>query len=206
MRNIFIISILLLSFNFEQALGFDGSAEKVVKVYVEEQFRGKSDWLVERYVKFTKIYDTYLNENLKEGVEYDFRYQPFYAVNKYNIDHVSVTKEGYGKALVTYYNVAEGFVTKEAGKRVVDIKRPQKAVEQVNLNLRIENGKWYIIDPPFPRISVTAVVAKYDDYFRVRNLQSNPEKVIKEKTASFYVYRAYKHLIELINMARKGNP
>lgn len=197
MRNIFIVFILMLLFNIDNAICSELTAEKVVNAYVEEQYRGQTDWLVEKYVKFTNIKDLYLNENLKEGVEYDFRYQPFYVVKKFNIDKVLLTKDGHGKALVTYFNVAEGFLMKERGKRVVDIKKPQKAVEQVSLNLRIDHGKWYIIDPPLPRISVPGVEAKYTDYFRVRNLLSNPEKLIKENTASFYVYRAYKHLIEL---------
>ena len=179
--------------------GATDSADDVIHKYINEQFSGKTDWLVTKYSKFDNVTDVNLMENIDDGVEYDFRYQPFFISKSYIVKSINIVNKYSADAIVTYYNIGKGIVTiTETNHKFTDIVKLDNNYETVMFKLEKRGGKWFVINPPAPHVSLEAVKSSYEEYFASRKLIDNPELNIKVNTAHYFVYRAYKHLLELI--------
>jgi hypothetical protein len=82
----------------------------------------------------------------------DFSNDPFIVVDSYQIKSVTLA-EGHAEATVVYKRLANCDVT-EKRKYVVD----RNSRDTIKLSLDYDGARWWIVDPPLPRVSKWAII------------------------------------------------
>ncbi len=155
---------LLLVSNSSISLANDESAvqavHQAVETYCKIEFDGA--WVDDRWavIKFS--------ENRKAERKYrdytassvfGLEHYPFIVISSYDIQKVDVLNPTHAIAMVAYSRVAHSASkTEHAWYLVAD----RKDNDHVTLNLVFERNKWWVLDPPPPRISKDVLIRYYE--------------------------------------------
>lgn len=94
---------------------------------------------------------------------------PIFIVDSYKIQEIKQLDNTHGYAFVNYHQLARSVgwgndpgnnITRKLVKDVRDI--------QVKLNLEYDGKRWWIIDPPYPKVSYDVVLKFYQDRLKDR--------------------------------------
>lgn len=162
---------------------------KLVEEYCEAEYNGVQDIRL----KVAKVAPADRRSSPEkgggQGKVINFSNDPFIVVDSYQIKSVSVT-EGHAEAVVVYRRLANCDVT-EKRKYVVD----RNGRDTVTLSLDYDGSRWWIMDPPLPRVSKWALI-EYSE--RIISSMSGIVKAGKASEGQKRYYAGYKDIVAFL--------
>ena len=160
MKHIFLTIILLLVYSsvWGNSEADISAARKAVEIYADIEFKGGDPHARREVIKFSPERIKELKEDWPGIMIYlEFsEHQPQYVVSEYKIKDVRV--EGiHGTASINFQRLARTEDT--YGSRYI-AEPPHQ--ESVSYNLIFDKNKWYVLDPPPPRISKQFLIEYYE--------------------------------------------
>ncbi len=127
--------------------------KRVIEEFCQAEFKGTEERY--DYAKFSREYEA---KKRAEGNEFDghvnvWDWDPLFVVASYKVRDVDI-KDNHASAIVVYKRLAQ---SKGHGRITPDY----VGEDVVKYNLIYDGAKWWLVDPPLPRISKDALVAIY---------------------------------------------
>ena len=137
------------------------AVHQTVESYCKIEFDGA--WVPDRWsiIKFSpkRKAERKFSEILDSAV-FQLEHYPFIVVTSYDIRDVHLFSPVRATALVAYSRVAHSESEPVRGWHLVE---DHKENDLVNLDLVFEKNKWYVLDPPLPRISRDWLINYYEE-------------------------------------------
>ena len=145
------------------------AVHQTIESYCKIEFDGA--WVPDRWaiIKFSskRKAERKFSEIMDSAV-FQLEHYPFIVVTSYDIRDVHLLNPVRATALVAYSRVAH---SERKPIRGWHLATDHKDNDLVNLNLVFEKNKWYVLDPPPPRISKQMLVEYYEA--KIKRLQDN---------------------------------
>ncbi len=160
-------------------------AKKTVESFIQAEFNGIED-ARGKFVIFSQARGIQEGKREFKGRVNELRYDPLIVVDSYRIMDVKVF-DNRGETTVSFTALAK---TKGKGedRKIIPVRHDE---DIVRLNLVYENNRWWIIDPPLPRVSLEAMIEKFEailkesDEIRKNNLADLDEEQMKNWMESY---------------------
>lgn len=125
-------------------------------------------------------------------------------VTSYNLKELTVTGQR-ASALIVYERIAR---TKGEG----DLERiilPDKAKEEVKVQMVYEANQWWILDPPLPHVSLPALISTYEYELKQIDQIRNSPKISSAQKRQFALYenelKTLKMLAKQVQSGSRGS-
>jgi hypothetical protein len=165
--------------------GTEEQVRKIVEAYCQAEFNGIRDIRFE-LVKYSSKREAMEKKRDQQfrGKLLDWDADPLFVVSSYHIQKVTVEKNR-AIAIVDYKRIA-----KTKGEGVPKRKLIPDYVEHDMVKLQfIHDGiKWWIFDPPLPRISIKAIINYFEDDVKQYGAQWLERTDISEEQKKTYLY------------------
>lgn len=163
----------------------NNSTKKTIDIFLSEEFNGNPSIRVDTVI-YSKKKELELTkkDNLHKMKLTYWNTDKLYIVLDYKIESVNYVNST-AEAIVKYTNVGH---TNGKGLSRKIVKK--KSIEQIKYHLISDNDKWFIIDPPEPRISHTALTSYYKSLIHERGdgwIQR--DDISNEQKNIFYKYK-----------------
>jgi len=140
------------------------SARQAVESYCKIEFGG--GWIEDRWdiIKFGSKRKA--EEKIKINTDanvFEIEYYPFIVITSYDIREVNLLNPTHATAKLSYDRVA--YAVRNTGKDWRDWHLVADRLDDdlVTLNLVYEQKKWFVLDPPPPRISKDRLIGYYEE-------------------------------------------
>ena len=178
MKHIFLTIILLLVYSsvWGNSEADISAARKAVEIYADIEFKGGDPHARREVIKFSPERIKELKEDWPGIMIYlEFsEHQPQYVVNEYKIKDVRI--EGiHATASISFQRLARTEDTYGSGYIA---ESPHQ--ETVSYSLIFDRNKWYVLDPPPPRISKQFLIEYYE--YQVKEYSAMWEKKLNDPT------------------------
>jgi hypothetical protein len=163
-------------------------AKKTVESFIQAEFNGIEDArsTKSKFVIFSPARQIQEGKREFKGRVDELQYDPLIVVDSYRIINVKVF-DNRGETTVSFTALAK---TKGQGedRKIIPVRHNE---DIVRLNLVYENNRWWIIDPPLPRVSLEAMIEKFkailkrSDEIRKNNLGGLDKEQMKNWLESY---------------------
>lgn len=169
------------------------SPRRLVEEYCEAEYNGVQDMRL-KVAKVTAARNApdrspALSEGRKAGRVIDYSADPLIVVDSYRIKAVS-GGEARAEATVVFRRLANCDVT-EKRTYVVD----RNARDTVTLSLEYDGSRWWIVDPPLPRVSKWALIEFSE---RIISSMNGIVKAGKASEGQKKYYEAYRKIVSFL--------
>jgi hypothetical protein len=162
----------------------DAKVKDVITNFCKAEFEGERDARYE-YAKYSQSYKkkckqigTGENEPSCTGV-ISLNGDMLYVVDSFSINNILVN-DSTATVEVIFYRLAS---TEGLGFYERKIIPDTKQDDLVKYHLKKINGRWWISDPPLPRVSVKAMTDEYEGYLKIRG--SKKQDMTESQKANF---------------------
>jgi hypothetical protein len=167
-----IAFFLLFTSSASSALADNGSeaqaVHQAVETYCKIEFDGawvEDRWAVIKFSQKRKAERIYREVTDSAVFELGNHY-PFIVVTSYDIREVSLLNPTHATAKVAYNRVAHSVSNTGKDWRDWHLVADRLDDDLVTLNLIFEKSKWFVLDPPPPRISKDMLIGYYEELLK----------------------------------------
>jgi hypothetical protein len=207
--HLFVFKLLVLflmmvacSVNTSNLSKVEKDAKKTVESFIQAEFNGIEDARSE-FVIFSPKRKILEEKREFKGLVNELQYDPLIIVDSYRIMDVRVFNN---RAETTAFFTSLAKTKGKGEDRKIISDRSDK--DMVKINLVYENNRWWIVDPPLPRVSLEAMIEKFkailkrSDEERKTTLAGLDEEQIKNWMES---YNYDKTSLEILEKLKEEN-
>ena len=162
---ILIINIILVFINFSHVLPSDGlkkidSVRELAEKFCRDEFMGIQDIRLDiaKYSWKQMLWEKKRDPESRGMVKF-WDNDPLFVVTSYQITDISVKKNS-AVATIVYKRIAR---TEGDGVLKRKFVPDHTAHDRVQLHLIYDGSKWWVYDPPIPRVSIEALIEHYSN-------------------------------------------
>jgi len=182
------MNILLALLNFSQIFALDelkkiDSARELVEKFCRAEFMGVQDIRLDiaKYSRKQRAWEKKRDSEFRGMVKY-WDNDPLFVVESYQITDVSV-KKNYAIATIVYNRLA-----RTEGDGVLKRKLIPDRISHdiVKLHLIYNESRWWVLDPPIPRVSLEAIIEYHKNYYKIMGDDWLQRTGISESQKQYY--------------------
>jgi hypothetical protein len=199
---ILIMNILLALLNFSQIFALDelkkiDSARELVEKFCRAEFMGVQDIRLDiaKYSRKQRAWEKKRDSEFRGMVKY-WDNDPLFVVESYQITDVSVKKTR-AIATIVYKRVA---MTEGDGVLKRKLIPDRMSHDIVKLHLIYNESRWWVLDPPIPRVSLEAIIEYHKNYYKIMGDDWLQRIGISESQKQYY--RKLQENLEILNRLR----
>jgi len=178
------VFFLLFAGNASSVLADDEMAKAVkqtVETYCKIEYDGA--WVEDRWAivklspkreKAERIY-----RDITDTAVFGLQHYPFIVITSYDIREVSLLNPTHATAKVAYNRIAHSVSNTGKDWRHWHLVADQLDNDLVTLNLVYEKNKWWVLDPPPPRISKDRLIEYYEYEIKHLNVENDPRSIFQ---------------------------
>jgi hypothetical protein len=203
-NRILIFNIILALLDFSQVLASDeskkaDSARELVEKFCRDEFIGVEDIRLDaaKYSRKQALREKKRDPEFRGMVKF-WDNDPLFVVTSYQIREVLVNKNT-GLATIVYDRIAR---TEGDGVLKRKFVPDPNAQDRVQLHLIYDGSKWWLYDPPIPRVSIEALI----EYYRKTLNRLGPDWLERSdiSEAQKGYYRKDQKSLEVLKSLRKS--
>lgn len=218
LKYLLLVCLVVISNDF---YCFANNANHEIQGLVENfcltEFNGnlQGDEIRDQMIKYTSDKLKYLKTKSCSIYPYEILLEcdSIFIINSYKINSIEQVDEKHAYAVISYHQLAKSkgwgddFRENKVRKLIKDIRDIT-----VKLNLEYDGKRWWIIDPPYPRVSYNTMLEYYKKdvadlatYERPKTLKPlSPQKAKKEKERIKAAYNYDKSVLDfLVNLKKQ---
>jgi hypothetical protein len=198
---VFVIILMISACNVDTSNSSkaEKEAKKTVESFIQAEFNGIEDARSE-FVIFSPKRKIQEGKREFKGLVNELQYDPLIIVDSYRIMDIKVFNNR-AETTVFFTSLAK---TKGVGftRKIISVHREK---DMMKIDLVYENNRWWVIDPPLPRVSLRAMIEKFkailkrSDEIRKTNLAGFDEEQMKNWMESYNCDKTSLEILESLN-------
>jgi len=170
---LWLIAYSILAFNtFAQEIPMPKTARDVATAFIQGEFAYANEYELAKFIKLSPAKQAKFNKNFESLVNsrYTIHSTPLVVVESYQILDIQV-EDNKATAITRFLRLARADGNSYKAQHLV-VERPHEEI--VKLNLIYDGNRWWVIDPPIPRISKEALINVYKARIEENDAWDNP--------------------------------